>query len=107
MIHTFRVRDNNLSSFTAVQKRQVKAFQDFVMKKPDGFCSICLKVLYPEDQHYRSINTETPLPCLDWKLEPLSDTEDDSMKMVCKEHVHTLPVEFSKFSMMYPGTIAS
>ena len=107
MFYSFRVRDNNLSSFTATQKRQVKAFQDFVMKKPDGFCCICLRVLYPEDQHFRNISTEISLPCWDWKLQPLTQPGDESMKMVCKEHIHTLATDFPGLSTVYPGTIAS
>lgn len=103
MFYAFRLTDNNLSSLTRAQKKQVLSFQDFVMQKPDGFCCVCLKVLYPEDQFFRNISSAANLPCMEWKLQPICNADDETMKMVCKSHLNTAEEEFSNLSMVYPG----
>lgn len=105
MFYSFRVGNNNLSSFTNAQKNQVKRFQDFIMEKPDGFCCLCLKVLYPEERRFRTFEDETNLPCLSWKLQPLCDSEDPAKKMVCKSHVNTPEEDFVSLKMVYPGKV--
>ncbi|KAG1050279.1 hypothetical protein G6F43_007438 [Rhizopus delemar] len=106
MFYAFRFDDNNLSSFTRAQKRQVQVVQDFIMEKPGGFCCVCLKVLYLEDQCFRAIDNDANLPCLQWKMQPLCNSGDETMKMVCKTHVNTAEDEFPSLSMMYPGDLA-
>lgn len=105
MFYSFRLRDNNLSSFSRTQRNQVKKFQEFIMKRPDGFCCICLKVLYPEDQYYRAFDNEENLPCLNWKMQPIRNPDNETLKMVCKAHINTAEVDFPSLSMVYPGTV--
>lgn len=103
MFFSWRIEDPNLSTFNPTQKKQIKTFRKFVMRKPDGFCCVCMNVLYPEDQRYRQIIDVANLPCLDWKLQPLTKPDNEEMKMVCKRH---LKIDESKFyKMKYPGMV--
>lgn len=104
MFYAFCLGDNNLSSFTPTQK-QVQAFQDFIVEKSNGFCCICLKVLYPKDQCFRAVDNDANLPCLQWKMQPICNSDDETMKMVCKAHVNTAKDAFPSLSMVYPGTM--
>ena len=61
---------------------------------------MCLKVLYPEEQKYRKFDPEFAIPCLNWKMDPNVDSDDQEKKMVCKDHTKSLEY-FSKFE--YPG----
>lgn len=102
MFFAFRVEDRNLSTFTNIQKKQIIQFQKFVMKKPDGFCCVCMKMLYPEEQKYRDIGNSEGLPCLDWRLTPITKEIRGEVKyMVCSSHVKCPQDKFLKFE--YPG----
>ena len=100
MFHTFRVQNPNLSTFTKVEQRQILNFQKFINQKPDGFCCVCLKVLYPEEQKYRKFDPEFAILCLKWKMEPIVDSDNQEEKMVCKDYTKSL--EFFK-EFEYPG----
>lgn len=91
-----------MSTFDIFQKKQIKVFQKYIMDKPDGFCCICLTLLYPEEQYYRSFQEPENLPCIEWKdLQPLANPTEESQKMVCKRHLKGDEFEF--YRMNYPG----
>lgn len=103
----FRVEDLRLHSLSKKERTQVVRFQEFIMQKPDGFCCICMKFLYPEDQKYSSFNDPSSLPCIDWKLTPLCKeiSENEKLYMVCNDHVeHTNEEnEETYIRFVYPG----
>jgi hypothetical protein len=101
MFYSWRIEDRNLSTFSLTQKRQIKNFQEFIMEKPEGFCCICMEVLYVEDHHYRKIVDVSNIHCLRWKIQPLVDPIDEDMKMVCKKHKIGDLSSFPTFK--YPG----
>lgn len=103
MFMSYRLEDPNLSTFGIFQKKQIKSFQNFIMKKPDGFCSVCMVVLYPEEQHYRTFSNLDNIPCISWNLQPLVSSSNESERMVCKKHKK---FDESKFPLMnYPGKL--
>ena len=97
---TFRLRfqDNSLNSFSTTQRSQIKKFQEFAAKTPNGFCSVCLEVLYPEQQHFRLISYAENLNCYAWKLQPMTK---DGKVMVCKHHYKGKESDFPVYE--YPG----
>ncbi|KAI8320694.1 hypothetical protein EDC96DRAFT_582285, partial [Choanephora cucurbitarum] len=74
----------------------------FTNEKPNGFCCICLKVLYPEEQRYRKFQPEFAFPCTNWKMEPIAKSDDQEKKMVCKDHAKSIE-SFKEFE--YPGDL--
>ncbi|KAI9364546.1 hypothetical protein BD770DRAFT_378346, partial [Pilaira anomala] len=64
MFFSWRLEDTNLSTFSHFEKNQINSFQKFVMCKPDGFCSVCMMVLYPDEQKYREFDNPKTIPCL-------------------------------------------
>lgn len=103
MFFSWRIENPNLSTFNAFQKKQIKSFQEFTLLKPDGFCCICMQVLYPEDQKFRTFPETFGFPCLKWKLIPLSNLDDESKKMVCIQHLKMHESEFVLYN--YPGKL--
>lgn len=98
----FRFQDNALMSFSRVERKQINDFQKFAAQKPDGTCSVCLRVLYPEEQRYRKIVDSNALNCFQWKITPFTKEERDiTMYMVCPEHVRTEENNFPIY--IYPG----
>lgn len=98
----FRVEDRNLSTFAVEQRDQIKSFQKFIMQKPNGHCSFCMKLLYPEDQKYRRIGSPRDLPCLQWKIEPITKQEkNQAIYMVCLKHRKMDETNILRFA--YPG----
>lgn len=98
----FRVEDRNLSTFTAEEKKQIKKFQTYIMKKPDGHCCFCLKLLYPDQQLYRKIENPTSLPCIEWNIQPIKKSKNGvDLFMVCK--VHKKKAEDNIIRYVYPG----
>lgn len=100
----YRIADKSLSTFDSEPKlkKQIKKFQKFVNQRADGYCCICLRLLYPEEQKYRYIEVITNLSCLKWKLPLLSHPKDKKKFMVCKKHYKTAQVEFPAYE--YPGS---
>jgi len=98
---TFKVNDINLSTFSKIEKRQIKSFQKFVNQKPDGFCCVCLTLLYPEQQYFRDFPNDEHCYCIKWKIEPIFLEDTPSMKMVCKSHLKSNLANFKPFE--YPG----
>lgn len=97
----FRFQDNSLGYFTEEERKQIKKFQDYVEKTADGFCSVCLKLLYPEEQCFRKINNEENLKnCTSWKFTPMKH-QDDIRYMVCKAHQKMKEENFPTY--FYPG----
>jgi len=94
----FRFQDNSLQSFSTTQRSQIKKFQEFASKTPDGFCSVCLEVLYPEQQHFRYISNIERLNCYAWKLQPIIK---NNKFMVCKRHLKGKESDFPLYE--YPG----
>lgn len=87
-------------TYTAYQRQHFQKFHDFRHQMPDGVCAICMQKLYPEGQHFRAITSMVdPLPCHNWNVEPIFNTQDVSSVMVCKKHVRDDPV----FLLRYPG----
>jgi hypothetical protein len=69
------------------------------MKKPDGYCSICMKLLYPEEQKYRRIERPNELPCVDWRTQPKSKTVgSNELYMVCATHKKVSEDEIIRFA---------
>lgn len=101
MLYRFRVQDRNLSTFNAQQKRQIKKFQGFIMQKPDSFCCVCMKVLYPEERKYRQIENVNNLSCIEWKLQPLLKPGSNDLYIVCSTHYRMEEERFPKYA--YPG----
>lgn len=98
MFFAFRVQDNSLSSFNAVQRKQIKAFQAFIMEKPDSYCCVCLKLLYKKERKFREITDPSKLPCLDWNKHPLMEGDK---YIVCSKHKSIEEDQFIGF--VYPG----
>ncbi|OBZ81214.1 hypothetical protein A0J61_10737 [Choanephora cucurbitarum] len=103
-VSRFRFQDNSLASFNTLQKKQIERFRKFTQMKPDGFCCICLCVLYKDEQAYRTIEyAESSLKnCHEWKLVPLKNSQGNKY-MVCKAHVNTNEGELSTY--VYPGDL--
>lgn len=97
----FRFQDNSLSSFAKKERGQIERFQKFVMKTPNGFCSVCLMVLYPEEQRFRNISDKEVLSCYAWNLEPITGGKSTKQYMVCK--VHSKMAESRLPIYTYPG----
>ncbi|KAI8335684.1 hypothetical protein BD560DRAFT_451079 [Blakeslea trispora] len=93
----FRFQDNSFSSFSTTQRSQIKKFQEFAAKTPKGFCSICLEVFYPGQQHFRLISNAENLNCHAWKLQPMTI---DGKVMVCKRHYKEKESDFPVYE--YP-----
>lgn len=101
MFMSYRIEDPNLSTFDLFKKKQIKVFQDYIMCKPDGFCCVCMVVLYPEEQHYREFTDPDNIPCLAWNLLPLAHPSNEAKRMVCASHKKGLESRFLR--MNYPG----
>lgn len=101
MFYSFRVTNRNLSTFSAAEKKQITDFQKFINQKPDSFCCVCMKVLYPEQRKYRYIKEPHSLPCLAWKLQPMVNEKDNSRYLVCGYHLKTEEDDFPRYE--YPG----
>ncbi|KAI9330709.1 hypothetical protein BD770DRAFT_449502 [Pilaira anomala] len=43
---------------TEDQKADVRTFRAFNNEIANGHCTLCMRVLYPEEQHYRSLTQE-------------------------------------------------
>lgn len=101
MFFSYRLPNNNYSTFNPTEKKEIKTFEKFTLRKPDGFCCVCMKKLYHEEKKYREFENIENLPCLKWNLQPLSKPSFENMKMVCSTH---LKMDESKFKdMVYPG----
>ena len=103
MFFSWRIENPNLSTFNKTQRNQIQSFQNFISQKPDGFCCVCLELLYPENQKYRLFINEDYVYCLKWKLTPLCMANDPNMKMVCKAHLKSDLANFKPFE--YPGKL--
>lgn len=100
----FRVEDMNLSSLSDDERNQINSFQTFIMQKPNGYCSFCMKLLYPEDQKYRKVQFPLDLPCLQWKLRPITKQQkNEDYYMVCARHWKMDETKILRFA--YPGEI--
>ncbi|CAO3645520.1 unnamed protein product [Mucor hiemalis] len=100
----FRVQDNSLMSFPTVQRNQIIAFQKFASEKPDGFCSICLKKIYPEERKFRKVNDMSSLNCTQWNQTPITKEERGITKyLVCKDHFRMEEADFLVY--VYPGDV--
>lgn len=98
----FRIQDNSLSSFSNPEKEQIIAFQKYAAQKPDGFCSVCLRKLYPEERRYRTIENISSLNCSQWNIDPLTISDRSVIKyMVCEDHVKIVEGDFPVY--IYPG----
>lgn len=97
----FRYQSNALATFNKQQQDEIKKFQTFLSQKPDGFCCICLRVLYPEEKRYRTINNPESLKnCNAWKLTPLMCSRNERY-MVCEAHKKTDEAKLPTY--VYPG----
>jgi len=103
MQYRFRVQDLNFSSFTALEKRRIASFQNFIKKRPDGYCCVCMKILYPEERKYRQIDCPENLPCLEWDMQPLLKPDCTDKYMVCLSHTNTSEESFIR--LVYPGKL--
>lgn len=98
----FRVESRDLHSFPPTQRHEIKRFQTFILKKPDGHCSFCMKMLYPEEQKYRKVRLPNELPCLDWNIQPKTkNIRGEQHYMVCTTHRKADETRIVRFS--YPG----
>lgn len=108
MFFSFKVADRNLSTFNKIEQNQINKFQTYIMSKPDGFCSVCMKVLYPEDQKYRLIRDPEHLPCIDWKLKPKTKMfGTNKLYMVCSTHFNLNCKEEDFLRYAYPGLLSA
>lgn len=98
----FRFQDHSLGSLSREEKRQIIEFQKFINQKPDGYCSVCMRMLYPEERAYREISEPTELNCVRWNLAPIMDRTGRKY-MVCKSHRKTSESEFPVY--VYPGNL--
>lgn len=102
MFFRFKIPNKNLSTFNKDQKKQIERFQKFVMQRPDGFCCVCMKVLYHQERKYRSISSPDKLPCRDWGFQPMTKDYINQLKyMVCATHQKTNENNFPRYE--YPG----
>jgi hypothetical protein len=99
----YRVADKRLCTFDEQPhlKKEIKRFQKFVSQKPDGYCSACMRVLYPEERKYRYVEDPANLPCVDWKLPALVHPKDKRMYMFCNKHYNIDESDLPRFR--YPG----
>lgn len=102
-ISKFRFTDNSLATFSNEDKKQILNFQKFISQTHDGFCCICLRVLYPQERRYRVIeDLENLRNCTAWKMEPLKKPKSKTdLYMVCVSHQKTKEAEFPTY--VYPG----
>ena len=56
------------------QKADVRTFRAFNNEIANGHCTLCMRVLYPEEQHYKNL-TEEWLICISWKVNPIVDSD--------------------------------
>ncbi|CAO3639536.1 unnamed protein product [Mucor hiemalis] len=79
------------------------------METPDGFCCICMKILYPEQQKYSKFNDPSSIPCIKWKLTPLfkEESNQEIKYMVCSDHIeHTNDENEENYTIFeYPGDL--
>lgn len=99
----YRIADKRLSTFDYEPrlKKEIKRFQKFVNQKPDGYCSACMQVLYPEERKFRYIEDPNNLPCIEWKLPALTHPQDKNQYMFCKKHYKVDELNFPRY--VYPG----
>ncbi|CEP06950.1 hypothetical protein [Parasitella parasitica] len=102
----FRLQDNSLMSFTPEKRAHIKKFQEFVSQKANGTCSVCLRVLYPEERRFRLIQNIESLNCFAWNIIPLTRIASSGATeyMVCLDHYKEKDENrFPKY--VYPGAL--
>jgi len=60
-----------------------------------------MKILYPEERKWRQIQNPNILPCVEWKIEPL--TNRGGLYMVYTMHKKTSEDDIVR--LVYPGTV--
>jgi hypothetical protein len=83
----YRISDKRLCTFDDLPhlKKEINKFQKFISQKPDGYCSACMRVLYPEERKYRYIKDPANLPCIEWKLPALTNLKDEKQIHVLRQ----------------------
>lgn len=74
-------------NFTVHQLRDIENFRAFNREIANGHCSLCMKVLYPEEQKYRELSDEHCI-CRTWRIDPVMNAE--GKYMVCSSHLKFL-----------------
>lgn len=69
---------------TDSEKEDVRCFTSFNNQVADGHCSMCMRVLYPEEKNYRELSDEW-LICNDWGIAPI--VNEEGLYMVCPYHL--------------------
>lgn len=62
----------------------VRSFTEFNRQTASGHCTMCMRVLYPEEQKYRQLSDEW-LICNSWNIAPI--TNELGSYMVCSYHL--------------------
>lgn len=68
---------------TDTELEDIRDFLAFNKQTASGHCTMCMRVLYPEEQKYRTIPDEWQI-CPSWKIMPLRN--DEGFCMVCNYH---------------------
>jgi len=74
----------NLQRLTDSELRDVAKLRAFNREKANGHCTLCMRVLYPEEQKYRGLSEEW-LICNSWNINPIVNSE--GLHMVCAFHL--------------------
>lgn len=76
------IRSNMRLSRTELE--DVRKFRAFNNEKANGHCTMCMRVLYPEEQKFRRL-TEEWIICRSWNINPITNENGDHM--VCFYHL--------------------
>jgi hypothetical protein len=87
------------------EREQIQKFQKFIIKKPFGFCCVCMKVLYPVERKYRHIKNINCLSCIERKLQLMVKPGSSDIYMVCSKHLKTDENDSPRF--VYSGLYLS
>lgn len=69
---------------TDAELDDVRTFTEFNRQPASGHCTMCMRVLYPEEQKYRQLSDEW-LICNSWNIAPI--TNEQGSYMVCSYHL--------------------
>ncbi|KAI9326184.1 hypothetical protein BD770DRAFT_416986, partial [Pilaira anomala] len=91
-------------TYTRYQRQHFEKFREFRHKKPKYHCTLCLKLLYPEETYFREYPlNDTSLLCISWGFEPIL-SQDGITIAVCQNHRAThFNTNSASLLSNYPG----
>ncbi|KAI9329207.1 hypothetical protein BD770DRAFT_477951 [Pilaira anomala] len=89
---------------TEDQKADVRTFRAFNNEIANGHCTLCMRVLYPEEQHYRSLTQEWII-CDSWNnINPIVHADG---KATASQEEAAATSQKMRDQFVYPGTLST